>query len=201
MQTLILRPAGHAICKRHFGFGVAGGRVGASFDRQLTQKLNLTLGLHLGVAFSGFPGSDTKPNAAQAGLGIRAGQEVDRFAHLEGQQGSALEPGPQFIEERRQAVQQWTLLDDCEDGRDVEWRLWSRDRDWAWPGPDETFFTDDEGVPSHEEVECLVGERICFGAEAGEQQWGVGVDGTAHCDSCCFICSEQPVELGGLTCE
>jgi hypothetical protein len=51
------------------GFGVAGGRIGAGFDRQLTQKLNFTLGAHLGFAFSGFPSSDTKPNAVQAGLG------------------------------------------------------------------------------------------------------------------------------------
>ncbi len=51
------------------GFGVAGGRVGAGFDRQLTQKLNLTLGLHLGVAFSGFPTSEAPPNPTQAALG------------------------------------------------------------------------------------------------------------------------------------
>jgi hypothetical protein len=101
----------------------------------------------------------------------------------------------------RQAVQQWTLLDDCDDGIDVEWRLWSRDRDWAWPGPDEAFFTDEVGVPSHEEVECLMGEVICFGALAGELEWGVGVDGTATCDGCCFVCSDEPIDLGGLACE
>ena len=101
----------------------------------------------------------------------------------------------------QQAVQQWTLVDDCDDGRDIEWRLWSRDRDWAWPGPDEAFVTDDEGVPSHEEVECLFGEQICLGAVAGARTWGVGVDGTGHCEGCCFICSEEPVDLGGLSCE
>jgi hypothetical protein len=101
----------------------------------------------------------------------------------------------------RQAVQQWTLLDDCDDGIDVEWRLWSRDRDWAWPGPDEAFVTDEVGVPSHEEVECLMGEVICFGAVAGELEWGVGVDGTATCDGCCFVCSDEPIDLGGLACE
>ena len=47
------------------GFGVAGGRVGAGFDRQLTQKLNITLGVHLGVGFSGFPSSDNGPTEKQ----------------------------------------------------------------------------------------------------------------------------------------
>jgi hypothetical protein len=101
----------------------------------------------------------------------------------------------------QQSVQQWTLMDDCEDDRDVAWRLWSRDRDWAWPSIDETFVTDGVGLPSHEEIECLKGERICFGAEAGERVWGVGVDGTGQCENCCFVCSEELVDLGGLSCE
>lgn len=101
----------------------------------------------------------------------------------------------------RQAVQQWSVVDDCEDGHDVEWRLWSRDRDWAWPSVDEAFVTDGVGVPSHEEIECLFGERICLGAAAGDRTWGVGVGGTGHCDGCCFVCSEEPVDFGGLSCE
>lgn len=48
------------------GFGVAGGRIGAGFDRQLTQGLNITLGVHLGAAFSSFPSSDTDPTATQS---------------------------------------------------------------------------------------------------------------------------------------
>jgi len=48
------------------GFGVAGGRIGAGFDRQLTQNLNITLGVHLGAAFSGFPSSDTAPTKTQS---------------------------------------------------------------------------------------------------------------------------------------
>ncbi|MFO0593010.1 MAG: dickkopf-related protein [Polyangiaceae bacterium] len=51
------------------GFGVAGGRVGAGFDRQISQKLNLTLGAHLGFAFSDFPTSETGPNKTQVGFG------------------------------------------------------------------------------------------------------------------------------------
>ena len=99
------------------------------------------------------------------------------------------------------SIQQWTLDDACDDGLDVSWRLWSRDRDWAWPGPDATFVTDGFGRSSHEEVDCLKGESVCFGAEAGERSWGVGIDGEASCEDCCFLCSDEPVDLGTLGCE
>ncbi len=101
----------------------------------------------------------------------------------------------------QQSVQQWTLVDDCDDDQDLEWRLWSRDRDWAWPIPDHTFLTDGFALPSHEEIECFKGELICFGARGGELEWGVGLDGTGHCEDCCFVCSETPIDLGGLACE
>ena len=51
------------------GFGVAGGRIGVGYDRQLTQNLNFTLGVHLGVAFSDFPSSPNPPTGDQPGLG------------------------------------------------------------------------------------------------------------------------------------
>jgi hypothetical protein len=52
------------------GFGVAGGRFGVGFDRQLTDKIRVTLGLHLGFALSGFPSSDTPPTSSQVGYGF-----------------------------------------------------------------------------------------------------------------------------------
>ena len=51
------------------GFGMAGGRIGVGYDRQLTQNLNLTLGVHLGVAFSDFPSSPNPPTGEQPKLG------------------------------------------------------------------------------------------------------------------------------------
>ncbi|MCX4239350.1 low-density lipoprotein receptor class A repeat-containing protein [Paraliomyxa miuraensis] len=101
----------------------------------------------------------------------------------------------------QQKVQQWTLVDDCDDDLDVRWRLWSRDRDWAWPGPEETFVSDGVGLPSHEEIECLQGELVCVGAAAGGLSWGVGLDGRGQCEACCFDCTEEPVDLGAFGCE
>lgn len=98
-------------------------------------------------------------------------------------------------------IQQWTLTDDCADGRDIEWKLWSTERDWAWPGADAVFVTDGRNWPNHEQIECLRGERICFGAAAGEHSWGVGLDATGQCEDCCFRCLSDAVDLGAMTCE
>ncbi len=51
------------------GFGVAGGRIGVGFDRQLTQSIRVFGGLHAGIALTDFPGSPTAPNSTQEGLG------------------------------------------------------------------------------------------------------------------------------------
>lgn len=98
-------------------------------------------------------------------------------------------------------TQQWTMTDDCVDGQDMEWRLYSRDRDWAWPSANDTFVTSGLGIPSHEEIECLGREWICYGAAADGLEWGIGLDASRTCDDCCFRCGDDPVDLGSLTCE
>jgi len=101
----------------------------------------------------------------------------------------------------QQEVQQWTVVDDCDDGLDIEWRMWSQERDWTWPDASSVFVSDGLGRPSHEEIECLRGEWICFGGQGGDRSWGIGVEGTGDCEDCCFRCLEDPVDLGRLACE
>lgn len=101
----------------------------------------------------------------------------------------------------QQEIQQWTLTDSCADGLDTEWRLRSAERDWAWPANGMGFVTDGHGLRSHEQIDCLRGERICFGATAGDRSWGIGLDGTGQCEDCCYRCLQDPVDLGALECE
>ncbi len=97
-------------------------------------------------------------------------------------------------------VQQWALTDGCDDGQDVAWRLWSRDRGWVWPNPDETFLTEGPGLLSRQSIDCVRGETICLGAEVGDASWGAGLDGTFSCDDCCVSCAEGLVDFGTLAC-
>lgn len=97
--------------------------------------------------------------------------------------------------------QEWTLIDDCNDGIDVQWRLWSADGTWTWPGGDEVFWSRGYGLLAFESILCFEGETICLGAQADTKTWGVGLDGTVPCEDCCYACGLDRVEFGWLACE
>jgi hypothetical protein len=97
-------------------------------------------------------------------------------------------------------VQEYVVVDDCNDGQDVLWRLWAGDRDWVWPGPDDAFVTWGYGEDSSELIECRRGELVCFGASLGGAHWGVAADGRLTCQDCCHVCDGGWVDLGFLGC-
>ena len=105
-----------------------------------------------------------------------------------------------------QAVQEWDVVDACDDGFDVRWRVWALERDWVWPPIDDTYLTDGLDVIDVEAIECIDGELLCFGAtreggDAGDLHWGVGLDGMRECDGCCVACADDVVEMPALRCD
>ncbi|MBZ5714470.1 hypothetical protein [Nannocystis pusilla] len=98
--------------------------------------------------------------------------------------------------------QEWLLTDDCDDGLDIEWRLFAQDRDWTWPSIDSTFRTAGRGVDVYQIIQCFEGEWICFAGASGDVTWGFNLDGTGECENCCAACGSQDLlDLGFLTCE
>lgn len=97
-------------------------------------------------------------------------------------------------------VMELALVDGCDDGKDISWRLWSHGREWAWPGPDTVYLTEGFDVTSVMPIECLEGDPVCLGAAAGEHDWGVGLPGDLACDDCCEPCRAQRVDFGVLEC-
>jgi hypothetical protein len=100
-----------------------------------------------------------------------------------------------------QAIQEWEVVDACDDGVDTRWRVWALGRDWVWPSIDATFSTWGLDVVSVEAVECIDGELLCFGASEGDLHWGVGLDGTRECEGCCVTCADDVVEMPVLRCD
>lgn len=98
--------------------------------------------------------------------------------------------------------QEWLLTDSCDDSLDIQWRLFSQDRDWTWPSKDEVFRSAGYSVDVYQLIECFEGETICFAGESGDVKWGFNLDGTGTCEACCAMCgSQQTLDLGYLTCE
>jgi len=104
-----------------------------------------------------------------------------------------------------QAIQEWVVTDACLDGYDVQWRVWSLDRDWVWPSIDDTFWTVGLDVASVEPIECIEGELLCFGGESGPAdgplRWGIGLDGAGECDDCCAPCAADVIDVPALRCD
>lgn len=104
-----------------------------------------------------------------------------------------------------QAIQEWVVTDACHDGEDVQWRVWSLDRDWVWPSIDDAFWTIGLDVASTEPIECIDGELLCFGGRSGPAdapvRWGVDLDGTGECDDCCAVCAADVVDMPALRCD
>lgn len=94
----------------------------------------------------------------------------------------------------------WSVIDSCPDGLDSEWRLFSDDRDWNWPAGEDVFWTDGLDVEVIATIECSLGESICFGAGAGEQTWGIGLDGLGDCEDCCWQCDSITALVPYLIC-
>jgi hypothetical protein len=93
------------------------------------------------------------------------------------------------------------ITDDCDDGYDVAWKLFSDDRDWTWPEGSAVYVTPGLGYDGLETIVCEQDEWICFGGETeGGLVYGVGLEFTESCDDCCFPCESRELDLGYLTC-
>lgn len=97
--------------------------------------------------------------------------------------------------------QEWLLTDRCDDGNDVEWKLFAQDRDWSWPVEGEVFLTGGYLVDMYQTISCFRDEMICFAGVSGDNTWGFNLDGTGECDACCAPCgSSDLLDLGYLDC-
>jgi len=100
-------------------------------------------------------------------------------------------------------VMTFRLTDDCDDGADVLWRLFSDTREnWQWPEGEDVYETPGLGWDDLRAITCEPDEWICFGAEteSGTLVYGVGLDFSASCDDCCYPCESREIDLGYLTC-
>ncbi len=99
------------------------------------------------------------------------------------------------------AVQKILVEDGCDDGRDIDFRIWSSDGTWVWPGGTDVFRTIGYGLVTVAEIACPDGLTVCFGAASDGTQWGVGLDGDQPCDACCFDCFAGTMDMGVLVCD
>lgn len=96
------------------------------------------------------------------------------------------------------AVMTFELIDGCNDNLAISWRLVTAIGTWQWPETG-TYTTLQLGQLTSQDIECQIGESICFGAAAGDKIWGCGLD-QPTCESKCFACEDVTIDLGTLEC-
>jgi hypothetical protein len=147
----------------------------------------LLVGVTTGCIIAQVPGVDCGVNAYDYGGACAC------IANYDGDPYEACEPLLDVV-----------LTDLCDDGLDIEWRVFAEGREWVWPDSGHVFVTSGFDVDVVQSLQCQEGESLCFGAAAGDQSWGLGLDGFdggGSCSDCCFDCGAYQFDLGYLTCD
>ena len=86
---------------------------------------------------------------------------------------------------------EWTAADRCVDGHSTEWRLFlfrSGNIVETFPSSTRVYRVTTGGNPITATITLSqpeLGGQICFGAQAGNLYWGVGINGNRSCEGCC----------------
>jgi hypothetical protein len=97
-------------------------------------------------------------------------------------------------------LDQVTFIITSEHPNIIDVEFYSQDRNHAWPGGSKVYTISDYNT-KHYTLNCVSGEKICYGAGVRgrySQYWGVGIGNRQSCIGCCFVCgggATRPIVL------
>ncbi|MCU0830987.1 MAG: hypothetical protein MUC58_05645 [Rhizobiaceae bacterium] len=86
----------------------------------------------------------------------------------------------------------FTFFNRNSSGYDARLRIFSKSRNWVWPGPHSAWVMRPDRVQRVVRISCIRGERVCYGAWRASNPhhyWGVGAWGSQPCWNCCYTCN------------
>lgn len=96
----------------------------------------------------------------------------------------------------------WEITDGCRDDRGIQLKFFDSANNLVWPSSSSVYV-----IPSGETrtgtLSCRTGANICYGARKDPETstyWGVDLDGSRTCASCCNTCRDTTVTRT-LTCD
>ncbi|MBN2498092.1 MAG: hypothetical protein JXR96_26110 [Deltaproteobacteria bacterium] len=99
------------------------------------------------------------------------------------------------------------ITDACPDGMIMHYRYFDMDNNLVWPDNEHVYTTPEYDTVYSEELTCYEGAKICYGARVFDgssytnNYWGVDIDRSKSCDSCCYYCASGETHGWRLTCE
>ncbi|MCG7929556.1 MAG: PPC domain-containing protein [Candidatus Thiodiazotropha lotti] len=98
----------------------------------------------------------------------------------------------------------YTIIDSCNDGYLIRYKLYDVDNDLVWPTATTHFSTQGLNRDNTHSLACRTGARICYGGsltpDGSGLYWGVGLFGNQGCSTCCYTCTNGGSVRVGLTC-
>lgn len=83
------------------------------------------------------------------------------------------------------------ITDMYDDGEDIAYKFYDEDNLLVWPSANSFYLTPGYAIPDSNDLTCIVGDLICFGAETGDFYWGVGLNNEFDCNDCCITCEQD----------
>lgn len=80
------------------------------------------------------------------------------------------------------------LIDACNDGYNIDYKYYDTINSLVWPSTTTHWETPGYNLMSSHTLECRNDGQVCIGARANTRWWGVDVDGSDSCTSCCLPC-------------
>ncbi len=99
----------------------------------------------------------------------------------------------------------WGVTDACNDGRTMRYRFFhivNGRTVQTWPSSNRVYVASEFDTEYTSTLRPSGGGKVCYGAEAGNNYWGVGIDGDESCERCCYdVPQAGPIEVSTrLTC-
>ena len=93
----------------------------------------------------------------------------------------------------RKSTLDFSITDSCNDGRAIRYRFFEDADDIsqssaAWPSWDRVYVAEFYGETYTSRLACTPGYKVCYGARTGNEYWGVDIDASEGCESCCTRC-------------
>ena len=94
---------------------------------------------------------------------------------------------------RHQSTLDFSITDSCNDGQAIRYRFFEDTDDISqfstvWPSWDRVYVAEVYGRTYTSRLACTPGYKVCFGARDGRGYWGVDIDASEGCESCCTWC-------------
>lgn len=82
----------------------------------------------------------------------------------------------------------------------LDYRFFNVDRRRVFPSNTQVYSSRGPNSSGRHDLQCSVGDKVCFGARSGQRYWGLGIEGNQSCQGCCVQCQNITPQTWTIGC-